>query len=42
MNNRSSTSPYRGVTGRSNIGTNPDSLELLIKSLERENNGLVE
>ena len=44
--NRSSTSPYRasGAVGSRGgaSGGNPDSLELLIKSLERENNSLVE
>lgn len=43
--NRSSTSPYRatGAAGRGGTsGTTPESLELLIRSLERENNSLVE
>ena len=41
--NRSSISPYRGVGGgRATGGTTPESLELLIRSLERENNNLVE
>ena len=42
--NRSSTSPYRGVGGgtRATGGQPPESLELLIRSLERENSGLVE
>jgi hypothetical protein len=41
--NRSSTSPFRGTGGgRSNNGGNSESLELLIRSLERENNSLVE
>lgn len=44
--NRSSTSPYRasGVAGTRGAGssTTPESLELLIRSLERENNSLVE
>ncbi len=45
--NRSSTSPFRG--GVSNIqrqsiapGSGPESMELLIRSLERENTSLVE
>jgi hypothetical protein len=38
--NKSSTSPYKGIPSRS-YGNTPESLELLIKSLERENNGLV-
>lgn len=46
--NRSSTSPYRGVGAggvggkTTGAGTTPESLELLIRSLERENNSLVE
>lgn len=45
--NRSSTSPFRGTgtaASRVPIGSSstPESLELLIRSLERENNGLVE
>ena len=47
--NRSSTSPFRGTGATSvppqrNLGGNghpPESLELLIRSLERENNNLV-
>ncbi len=44
--NRSSTSPYRasGPTPArtSQTATTPESLELLIRSLERENTSLVE
>jgi hypothetical protein len=44
--NRSSTSPYRAsgtAAQRSTIsGSTPESLELLVRSLERENNSLVE
>lgn len=42
--NRSSTSPYRatGATGQRPPPTGGDSLELLVRSLQRENNSLVE
>jgi hypothetical protein len=43
--NRSSTSPYRGVGGGrtgGGTGNGPESMELLIRSLERENSALVE
>lgn len=41
--NRSSTSPFRNNgTSRPTTGGNSESLELLIRSLERENNSLVE
>jgi hypothetical protein len=41
--NRSSTSPFRNTpASRPTTGGNNESLELLIRSLERENNSLVE
>ena len=41
--NRSSTSPFRNTgANRPTTGGNNESLELLIRSLERENNSLVE
>ena len=41
--NRSSTSPFRNTgASRPTTGGNIESLELLIRSLERENNSLVE
>lgn len=40
--NRSNISPYKGLTAGRTTATGPESLELLIKSLERENNSLVE
>ena len=40
--NRSSTSPFRTNTLRSNVGASSESLEMLVRSLERENSSLVE
>lgn len=41
--NRSSTSPFRNTAAnRPTTAGNNESLELLIRSLERENNSLVE
>jgi uncharacterized protein YoxC len=40
--NRSSTSPFRSTALRSTNGGGSESLEMVIRSLERENNSLVE